>query len=208
VAFNRRFDRGCLRARNIIRAGGIGAIRYVQTIQLGYERAGWFLVPELGGGGPYTGRATHMADIVPWLLDRTPTAIRSRLRGGTATRTDTGGFIDLLFNELECQVTCIEEGWHMWDEIRLFGEDGMIELRRPLKLPTGWTMTCRTSRGEALEELEADPAPGAATLDFLAALRGGPPVACSFANAVTATAIVEQAFASAREGGNWRRLVV
>ena len=52
VAYNRRFDRGCLRAREILRAGGIGDVRFVQTVQLGYERAGWFLDPTLGGGGP------------------------------------------------------------------------------------------------------------------------------------------------------------
>jgi phthalate 4,5-cis-dihydrodiol dehydrogenase len=69
VAFNRRFDRGCLRAREIIRSGRIGLVRYVQAIQLGYERKGWFLAPELGGGGPFTGRATHMADIIPWLIE-------------------------------------------------------------------------------------------------------------------------------------------
>ena len=72
VAYNRRFDAACLRAREIVREGGIGAVRFVQTVQLGYERAGWFLVPELGGGGPYTGRATHMADLVPWLIGRMP----------------------------------------------------------------------------------------------------------------------------------------
>lgn len=206
VAFNRRFDRGCLRARELIRGGGIGAVRYVQTIQLGYERDGWFVLPELGGGGPYTGRATHMADIVPWLLDRAPTEVRSRVRGGSATRVDRGGFIEMKFGDLECQMTCIEEGWHMWDEVRIFGEDGMIELRRPLKLPIGWTLTVRTRRGEALEELEANPKEGAATLDFLATLRGSPRVACSFADAVIATAIVEQAFESARSDGGWRSL--
>ncbi len=206
VAFNRRFDAGCLRAREIIRTGGIGPVRYVQTIQLGYERAGWFLVPSLGGGGPYTGRATHMADIVPWLLGRAPTAVRSRLRNDGGARTDAGGFIDLLFGTLECQMACIEEGWHMWDEIRIFGEHGLIELRRPLNLPTGWTMTCQTRRGTARETLAADPDPGAATRDFLAALRSGGPVGCSFAGAITATAIVEQAFASARSGGGWQPL--
>ena len=45
VAFNRRFDAACLRARAIIANGGIGDVRFVQTVQLGYERAGWFLVP-------------------------------------------------------------------------------------------------------------------------------------------------------------------
>ena len=159
VAFNRRFDRGCLRAREIIRAGEIGPVRYVETVQLGYESKGWFLVPALGGGGPFTGRATHMADIVPWLIERQPTRVRARVRDGSASRVDRGGFIELLFGDLECHMTCIEEGWHMWDEIRIFGDDGMIELRRPLKFPIGWELAVRTERGEMLKVLEADPTP-------------------------------------------------
>ncbi len=206
VAFNRRLDPGCLRARAIIRAGGIGAPRYVETIQLGYEREGWFLVPELGGGGPFTGRATHMADIVPWLFDRAPTRLRARLRGGSAARVDHGGFIDLLFGELECRMTCIEEGWHMWDEIRIFGDDGMIELRRPMNMPIGWALSVQTRRGVAGETLAADPTPGDATRDFLAALRDGSRPACSFRDAILSAAIVETAFASARGDGNWLAL--
>ena len=206
VAFNRRLDRGCLRARDIIHAGGIGAARYIETTQLGYEREGWFAVPELGGGGPFTGRATHMADIVPWLLDRAPTSLRARLRPGPPGGIDRGGFIDLLFDDLECRMACIEEGWHMWDEIRVFGDDGMIELRRPLGMPIGWTLTVQTRRGEAGETLAADPTPGDATRDFLAALRTGAPPACSFREAILSAAIVEQAFASARGDGGWRPL--
>ena len=208
VAFNRRLDRGCRRARDIIRAGGIGAggigaVRYVETIQLGYEREGWFLVPELGGGGPFTGRGTHMADIVPWLLDRAPTRLRARLRPGPPGRVDHGGFIDLQFADLECRMTCIEEGWHMWDEIRIFGEDGMIELRRPLHLPIGWALSVQTRRGAAGETLAADPTPGDATRDFLTALRTGARPACSFRDAILSAAIVEAAFNSARGDGGW-----
>ena len=192
-----------MRARDIIRAGGIGPVRYVETVQLGYEGKGWFLVPSLGGGGPFTGRATHMADIVPWLIDLQPTRVRGRVRGGTTTRVDRGGFIDVMFGDLECHMTCLEEGWHMWDEVRIFGDDGLIELRRPLKFPIGWELMVRTRRGEALEGLEADPTPGGATANFLAALQTGAQVACSFADAVISTAIVEQAFASARAGCGW-----
>ena len=154
---------GCLRAREIVRDGGIGEVRYVQTVQLGYERAGWFLVPELGGGGPYTGRASHMADFVPWLLGRTPTRLRSRLRVSSPTRSDHGGFIELQFDELECQMTCIEEGLHMWDEVRIFGDDGLIELRRPLTMPIGWTMTWLSGRGQPRRERRRRSHPGDAT---------------------------------------------
>lgn len=206
VAYNRRFDRGMLRARDILRCGGIGDVRFVQTVQLGYERAGWFLVPELGGGGPYTGRATHMADIVPWLLGRAPTSLRSRLRTSSPTRADHGGFIEVQFGDLEWQATCIEEGWHMWDEIRIFGDDGLIELRRPLMAPIGWDLSWLSQRGTKREQLDADAHPGDATRDFLAAVRGNGRPACTFAEAVPSVTLVELAFASARDGGGWREV--
>ena len=203
VAYNRRFDAGCLRAREIVSSGGIGAVRFVQTVQLGYERAGWFLVPSLGGGGPYTGRASHMADLVPWLIGRTPTRLRSRLRTSDPARSDHGGFIDLQFAELECQMTCIEEGWHMWDEVRIFGEDGLVELRRPLNAPIGWSLAWHRTRDGQVESLAADTRPGGATRDFLRAVRERSRPACTFAEAVPSVEIVERAFESARRGGEW-----
>jgi len=206
IAYNRRFDRGCLRAREIVREGGIGEVRFVQTVQLGYERAGWFLVPDLGGGGPYTGRASHMADLVPWILGRTPTRLRSRLRTSSPTRSDHGGFIELQFDALECQMTCIEEGLHMWDEVRIFGDDGLVELRRPLTLPIGWSMTRLCARGTQREHVEADARPGDATRDFLMALRTGSRAACTFADAVRSVEIVDAAFESARRDGAWLAL--
>jgi predicted dehydrogenase len=203
VAYNRRFDAGCLRAREIVQTGGIGAVRFVQTVQLGYERAGWFLVPALGGGGPYTGRASHMADLLPWLTGQAPTRLRSRLRDGPPGRSDRGGFIELQFDGLECQMTCIEEGLHMWDEVRVFGDDGLIELRRPLTEPIGWAMTWLSDRGRKLVTLDADSHPGAAMRNFVSAVRGSERVACSFAEAVRSVEVVERAFESARCDGAW-----
>lgn len=203
VAYNRRFDAGCLRAREIIASGGIGAVRFIQTVQLGYERAGWFLNPQLGGGGPYTGRASHMADLIPWLIGRAPTRLRSRVRESEKGRSDQGGFIELQFDSLECQMTCIEEGLHTWDEVRIFGDDGLIELRRPLTEPIGWGMTWLAERGRKVEETPADSHPGDATRNFLDALRGRARVACSFAGAVRSVEIVERAFESARQDGAW-----
>lgn len=201
VAFNRRLDAGCIRAREIIRSGGIGPVRFVQTIQLGYEKAGWFLDPSLGGGGAYTGRGTHMADIVPWLIEAVPSNVRSRLRPGPAGRADLGGFIELQFPGVECQISCIEEGWHMWDEIRIFGEDGLIELRRPLDMPTGWTISWQSRRGACREERSAAPNEGTITTEFISAVRSGSKVSCTFSDALLSVRIIEAAFASAANGG-------
>ena len=203
VGFNRRLDNGCQKARVLIAAGRIGAVRLVQTVQLGYESGGWFLKPELGGGGAYTGRATHMADIVPWILGRRPVRVRSRLRPGESGRVDHGGFIDLEFDALECQMHCIDQGLHMWDEIRIFGETGLIELRRPSTLPTGWAMTVSTADSEMLEHHPAEEGAGWITTNFIDALHGKGTVACSFADALLSVEIIEAAFTSAaRLAGN------
>lgn len=203
VAFNRRLDRGCLRARELIRAGALGPVRYIETTQLGYEKAGWFLDPALGGGGPFTGRGSHMADLVPWLVDKAPRSVRGRVRAAAAGRSDHGGFIDVRFDDLECRITCVEEGWHMWDEVRIFGEDGLIELRRPLNFPIGWHFTWRHERGRLVEEIAADDTPGGCTRDFVAAIAEKRAPVCSFAQAATSVKIIAGAFTSAAQGEAW-----
>ncbi|MBL8381063.1 MAG: Gfo/Idh/MocA family oxidoreductase [Burkholderiales bacterium] len=207
VAFNRRFDAGCLRARQLIRDGAIGEVRYVETVQLGYERAGWFLDPALGGGGPFTGRGAHMADLLPWLLDRAPERVRATVRPGAPGKSDEGGFIEIDFGPLRCHLTCITAGLHMWDEVRIFGEDGLVELRRPLDIPIGWQLT-RWDRGrQPVETLQADDTPGAATHDFVSAILGqggaGTGPACSFDAAWHSVRIVELAFESGARDGAW-----
>jgi predicted dehydrogenase len=203
VAFNRRLDRGCLRARELIASGALGAVRFVETVQLGYEKAGWFLDPALGGGGPFTGRASHMADLVPWLVAKPPQAVRARVRQGAPGRSDHGGFIDVRFDGVECRITCIDEGLHMWDEARIFGEEGMIELRRPLAFPIGWTFTWMRERGRVIEEIAADDTPGGCTRDFVAAVAARRDPVCSFRDAAPSVAIVESAFASAAQDERW-----
>jgi predicted dehydrogenase len=203
VAFNRRLDRGCLRAREVIRSGALGAVQFVETVQLGYERGGWFLDPALGGGGPFTGRGTHMADLVPWLLGQAPTRIRARVRPGAAGRADRGGMIELQFGELECHLTCLEEGWHMWDEVRIFGEHGLIELRRPLNNAIGWGFVWQRERGAVIEQIAAEANFGACTDDFIAAVGGRHAPVCSFTEARISVRIIEAAFASALGAGEW-----
>jgi predicted dehydrogenase len=91
----------------------------------------------------------------------------------------------------------------MWDEVRVFGEAGILELRRPLGQPLGWALTHLGRRGEVVETLPADPAIGGATRDFLDAVEGGRAPACSFGDAWLSVRLIEAAFQSAARDGEW-----
>lgn len=203
VAFNRRFDPGCLRAREIIRTGGLGPVRHVETVQLGYPSHGWYLDPALGGGGPFVCRGAHLADLIPWLLDRRPGRVRAHVLPGDPQRVDQGGFIQIEFDGLACQMTVLAQGLYMWDEVRVFGDAGLIALRRPLDRPLGWEMTYAGPKGEGEETIPADEARGRATTNFLDALETGAAPACTFADAWLSVRVIEAAYQSAEANGAW-----
>ncbi|HSB71689.1 MAG TPA: Gfo/Idh/MocA family oxidoreductase [Candidatus Methylomirabilis sp.] len=203
VAFNRRFDPGSARAREIIRSGGIGAVRHGETVQLGYPSTGWYADPRLGGGGPFIGRGAHMADLLPWLLDRPPRRVRSRILPGKPGRVDAGGFIECEFEGFACYMAVLAHGLYMWDEVRIFGDEGLIELRRPLGRPLGWEMTWWDVRGDRIQAIPADEARGRATTDFLDALHGVATPACSFADACLSVRLIEAAYESSEKAEGW-----
>lgn len=202
VAFNRRFDPAYLRARQLLQNGAIGSLKLVEATQLGYE-TGWVHDEKLAGGGPFVGRATHLADAIPWMTGRSPLRLSARIRPGNAGRSDYGGFIDIEFEDFECRITCIEDGWRGWDEIRFFGDTGAIMVRRPLGQSLGWRLDRLSRRGEPCEELEPDETPGGATLDFLEALRDNRDPAVPFEDAVRSVRLIEAAYDSVQCGGQW-----
>jgi predicted dehydrogenase len=203
VAFNRHFDPGSLRAREIIGAGGLGPLRHAESVQLGYPRSGWFLDPALGGGGPFVGRGAHVADLVPWLTGQRPRRVRGRVLPGEPGRVDAGGFIECEFDGFACTMTLLAHGLDTWDEIRVFGEGGLVELRRPVGWPLGWELVHYDAGGHRIESVAADPARGQATRNFLDALAGEAAPACTFADAWLSVRIIEAAYQSADGAGGW-----
>jgi predicted dehydrogenase len=203
VAFNRHFDPGSLRAREIIGSGGLGPIRHVETVQLGYPRSGWFLDPVLGGGGPFVGRGAHMADLIPWLTGQRPRRVRGRVLSAAPGGVDAGGFIECGFDGFASSMTLLAHGLDTWDEIRVFGDEGLVELRRPVGWPLGWELVHTDARGQRVESVAADPARGQATRNFLDALAGEATPASSFADAWLSVRIIEAAYQSADRDGMW-----
>ena len=200
VGFNRRVDPGFLRARAMLAEGGIGTLRQVETTQFGAAYGGWKNDPALAGGGPFQGRGAHMADIVPWLTGAMPRRLRASVTPRGPGEVDAGGHVHAIFDGFTWHMTCVGEGVRLWDEVRLFGDAGVLDLMRPLPADVGWGLALTRADGSRKELVPADTRPGAVTANFLAALRGDATLACPFGEAVRSVRIIEAAFRAARTG--------
>jgi predicted dehydrogenase len=144
-----------------------------------------------------------VTDLVPWLTGRRPWRVRGRVLPGEPGQVDLGGSIECDCEAFSCHLTVLAQGLYMWDEVRLFGEDGLVELRRPMGQPLGWAMVRHDLQGREIERVPADEARGRATVNFLDALAGTAPPACSFEEAWLSVRIVEAAYQSAERQGDW-----
>jgi UDP-N-acetylglucosamine 3-dehydrogenase len=57
------------RAREIVRGGALGRVLAVSGTNRGKIPGGWFLDPELAGGGAVMDHTVHLADLLRWMLD-------------------------------------------------------------------------------------------------------------------------------------------
>ncbi|MBA2714308.1 MAG: Gfo/Idh/MocA family oxidoreductase, partial [Rubrobacteraceae bacterium] len=69
IAFPVRYLPSVARAREIVRGGSLGRILAVNGTNRGSNPGGWFLDPDLAGGGALMDHTVHLADILRWMLD-------------------------------------------------------------------------------------------------------------------------------------------
>jgi UDP-N-acetylglucosamine 3-dehydrogenase len=69
TAFPVRYLPPVARAREIVRGGALGRVLAVSGTNRGKIPGGWFLDPELAGGGAVMDHTVHLADLLRWMLD-------------------------------------------------------------------------------------------------------------------------------------------
>ena len=69
IAFPVRYLPSIVRAREIVRGGSLGRVLAVNGANRGSIPGGWFLDPEISGGGAVMDHAVHVADLLRWMLD-------------------------------------------------------------------------------------------------------------------------------------------
>ena len=69
TAFPVRYLPSVARARDLVRGGTLGRVLALNGTNHGQNPGGWFLDPELAGGGAVMDHTVHLADVLRWMLD-------------------------------------------------------------------------------------------------------------------------------------------
>ena len=69
TAFPVRYLPSVVRARELVRGGALGRVLAVNGTNHGRIPGGWFLDPDLAGGGAVMDHTVHLADLLRWMLD-------------------------------------------------------------------------------------------------------------------------------------------
>ena len=207
TAFPVRYLPAVGQAREIVRAGGLGRVLAVNGTNHGRIPGGWFIDPEMAGGGAVMDHTVHVADALRWLLDAEARSVYAEI--GTffgAEGIDDGAILTL---ELEGGVIAdgafatIDpswsrgEGYPTWGDVtlRITGTSGTLEVdafaQRITTFDHEAKITAWTHTGEDMNVLMLE--------DFVRGVAEGSAAGASGVDGLRALEIVLAAYRSAED---------
>ncbi len=207
TAFPVRYLPAIVRAREIVRSGGVGRVLAVNATNHGKIPGGWFLDPEASGGGAVMDHTVHVADLLRWMLDVEARSVYAEV--GTffgAEGVDDGAILTLELeggDATDGTFATIDPSWSRGDgfptwgdvTLRITGTSGVLDIdpfARPLTAfhhetgDTSWAYT-----GDDMNALMLD--------DFLRGVAEDDPAGASGEDGLRALEIVLAAYASAQD---------
>lgn len=204
TAFPVRYLPAIVRAREVVRSGGVGRVLAVNATNHGQIPGGWFLDPEVSGGGAVMDHTVHVADVLRWMLDVEAKSVYAEV----GTFFGAGGVDDGAILTLELEGGAVADGtfatidpsWSRGDgfptwgdvTLRITGTSGVLDVdpfARHLTTfdhergDTSWTYT-----GEDMNALMLD--------DFLRGVAEDAPAGASGEDGLRALEIVLAAYGS------------
>ena len=207
IAFPVRYLPSVARAKEIVRKGSLGRILAINGANRGSIPGGWFLDPEISGGGALMDHTVHVADLLRWMLDVEVKKIYAEVGSFFGTEgTDDAAILTL---ELEGGTVAdgafatIDPSWSRGTgyplgadvALRISGTTGVLDVdpfARPLRTfdhetrASSWSYT-----GEDMNELML--------ADFLRGVAEDDPACASGLDGLRALEIVLAAYASGED---------
>jgi UDP-N-acetylglucosamine 3-dehydrogenase len=140
TAFPIRYLPRVARAREIVRGGALGRVLALNGTNRGRIPGGWFLDPELAGGGAVMDHTVHLADFLRWMLDVEVKSVYAEVdsffgAGGTddaailTLELEGGSFADGAFATIDPSWSR-GEGFPTWGDVtlRISGTSGVLDV--------------------------------------------------------------------------------
>jgi len=208
IAFPVRYLPAIRQAGEIVRSGGIGRVLAVSGTNHGQVPGGWFLDPELAGGGAVMDHTVHVADALRWMLGAEAKSVYAEIGSFFgAEGIDDGAILTLEFEGgviADGAFATIDpswsrgEGYPTWGDVtlRITGTSGVLDVDAFAQHLTTFDHEAGnaswTYAGEDMNALMLE--------DFLRGVAEGSPSGASGVDGLRALEIVLSAYRSAEDG--------
>jgi UDP-N-acetylglucosamine 3-dehydrogenase len=207
IAFPVRYLPAVRQARETVRSGGIGRVLAVNGTNHGRVPGGWFLDPDLAGGGALMDHTVHVTDALRWMFDAEAKSVYAEI--GTffgAEAIDDGAILTLEFEGgmvADGAFATIDPSWSRgagyptWGDVtlRITGASGALDVDAFAQRLTTFDheagSTYWTYTGEDMNVLMLE--------DFLRGVAEDPPAGASGVDGLRALEIVLAAYRSAED---------
>jgi UDP-N-acetylglucosamine 3-dehydrogenase len=207
TAFPVRHLSSVARARELVRGGALGRVLALNGTNHGQNPGGWFLDPELAGGGAVMDHTVHLADVLRWMLDVEVKSVYAEVDsffGAQGTddaailtlELEGGSFADGAFATIDPSWSR-GDGYPTWGDVtlRIAGTSGVLDVdpfAQPLKTFDHETRTPSWSyMGEDMNALML--------ADFLRGVEEGVPAGASGLDGLRTLEVVLAAYRSGED---------
>jgi UDP-N-acetylglucosamine 3-dehydrogenase len=206
TAFPVRYLPAVRHAREVVRSGGVGRVLAVNGTNHGQIPGGWFLDPELAGGGAVMDHTVHVADALRWILGAEAGSVYAEIGSFFGADIDDGAILTI---ELEGGIMAdgafatIDPSWSRGDgyptwgdvTLRITGTSGVLEVDAFAQRLTTFDHESKSvswsHTGEDMNVLMLE--------DFLRGVAEGSPAGASGVDGLRALEIVLAAYRSGRD---------
>ena len=146
VSYQRHFSPAFRHARDLVAAGKIGRVIFVQALQaqewLRATRGSWRQKPALSGGGQLNDSGSHLLDIVLWVSNLQPDTVYAEIdqRG---SKVDILSGLTVRFKEGAVgSLAVVGDAPSWWEDVTYYGDEGALYIRENrIILQTGYPKT-------------------------------------------------------------------
>lgn len=202
TAFPVRYAPAIRGAKRAIEAGAVGRVVAVSGTNHGKIPAGWFVEPDLSGGGAVMDHTVHLADVLRWMFGTEVVGVYAEIGGFYGGGIDDAAILTLeLANGVFATIDpswSRGEGFPFWGDLTLgvTGTGGVMEVDAFSPALTLYKHdepgTEFESPGEDMNRLMLD--------DFLRGVRAGEPAGASGEDGLRALEVALAAYRSGRDG--------